>query len=141
MTLFHERLKRAKVHKIHSVNRVEVILDLGFGVQKRHVFKLEGVNPRRDIPPNKRTPATNCLVRLLGGKRVLVQPESESPDASVARIYFMEKIYGNPIGMVQHVPSIDRPILDVTLFLLSLAPRGFQVDEVRQVTNASRSKD
>lgn len=131
-----ENLWKAKVKKVHSVNRVELCIELGFGCYVQKTFTLEDVRVK-DIEPEHRRAAVHALVVLLGGKRVLVQPENTSADAKIARVYLTEKIYGSPVGVVMHAPKVEAPILDVTVFYNWLRPQGFAIAEVRAVVNGS----
>lgn len=131
-----ENLWKAKVKKVHSVNRVELCIELGFGCYVERLFTLEDVRVK-DIPVEDRRAAVHALVVLIGGKRVLVQPENTSPDAKVARVYLVEKIYGSPVGVVMHAPNVEVPILDVSVFYSWLRPQSFAIDEVRAVVNGN----
>lgn len=131
-----ENLWKAKVKKVHSCNRVELRIELGFGCSIDKTFTLEDVRVK-DIDPDNRRAAVHALVVLAGGKRVLVQPENSSPEAKIARIYLVEKIYGSPVGVVMHAPKTEGPILDVSVFYNWLRPQGFEIAEVRAVVNGS----
>lgn len=120
--------------RVHSVNRIEVNMDLGFGVHISRLFTLDCV-VSSDIDHSRKHDAVRCLVVLLGGKKVIVQPENEKPTCTFARIFLNEKIYGSPIGLVTNVAKLDRPILDVTPFFLHLAENDFDVQLVYEVVN------
>lgn len=139
MTLRVQDLRAGKTVRVHSVGRVEVEIDLGLGVHKQHIFALEDLQPKR-ISDELRSKACHCLVVLIGGKRLLVQPEHLRPDAKRARLFLTEKIYGSPVGIVQHAPGIDRPILDVSVFMEWLSGSDFDVAKVREVTNGTHER-
>ena len=133
-SLTSDSVRPARVSRVRSVNQIELDIDLGFGVHVQKVFTLHGVHVR-DVPVEHRSKAVHCLVVLLGGKRVFVQPDSLAPDARFARLYLAEKIHGSPVGLVQHAPGFDRPILDVSMFFAWLADSGFALDEVTAALN------
>lgn len=139
MTLSADKLKRAKVVRIQSVNLIELDVDLGFGVSVTRVFTLDGIRVS-DVPRDKRREAVHCLVVLLGGKSVFVQPENTLPTARFARVYLDERIHGSPVGLVQHAPGFDGPILDVSVFFEWLAGCDFSVREVKAILNGTPAK-
>lgn len=135
-----ERIRKGVTARVHSHARVEVSLDLGFGVHLHRVFFVDGI---RDglVPSDKLSDAAHCMVVLLGGKRLLVQPENERPTCSYARLYLNEKIYGNPVGFVQNVEKLERPILDVAVFFEHLSRNHFDLRLVYNAINSRRSRD
>lgn len=139
MTLRVQDLREGKTVRIHSVGRIEVEIDLGLGVRKQHIFALEDFQPK-SVPDALRSQATHCLVVLIGGKKLLVQPEHLRPDAKRARLFLAERIYGSPVGIVQHAPGFDRPILDVSVFMGWLSGADFDVAKVREVTNGTHDR-
>lgn len=139
MTLRASDLREGRTIRVHSVSRIEVELDLGLGIRKRHVFALEDFHPNK-IPTNSRSDACHCLVTLLGGKRLLVQPENMKANARKARLFLTEKIYGSPVGMVQHAPGIERPILDVSVFMDWLSGADFDIKSVREILNGTGNR-
>lgn len=136
MSEFLHKLKAGRVVRVHSVNRVEVAVDLGFDVFVNRVFVLEDLRVN-DIPADKRRQAVHCLVVLVGGKNVYVQPESMSGTAKMARLYLAEKVFGSPVGLVQHIPGLARPLLDVSTFMGWLGGCGFELREVKAVVNGT----
>ena len=90
----------------------------------------------RDLEPTQAAHViVEGLVVLLGGKRVIVQPENEKPTCVYGRIFLNERIYGSPVGLVMNVDKLDRPILDVTPFFHYLAASEFSVSLVYEVVN------
>mgnify|MGYP000179800205 CR=1 FL=1 len=131
-------LREARTVRVHSIGRIEVDVDLGLGVRKNHIFSLEGFSHRDVEDPNK-AKACHCLVVLIGGKRLLVQPEHLRPDARRARLFLAEKVHGSPVGLVQHAPGLTKPILDISVFLSWLSASDFEIAKVHEVVNG-RSK-
>ena len=135
-----DSIKHGVTTRVLSVNRLMVQLELGFGVFLAHTFVIDGVIPAR-IPKKHRTQALHCIVVLLGGKRVIVQPENDKPTCTFARVFLNEKIHGSPLGLVTNVDRLDRPILDVTPFFTHLAEHDFDVKFVHEVVNRNVSKE
>lgn len=133
-----DRLVRGKVDRIHTPNRIEVTLDLGFGVHLARHFVLDGLAFRKESDGKIRQAAHRCLITLLGGKSVLVLPESRSWSCKYARIYLTERIHGTPVGLIAEIPGIGRPILEVVPFMLWLAGTDFDVKRVREVVQGKR---
>jgi hypothetical protein len=134
-----DRVKRGNTVRVHGVNRVEIDLYLGFGIKLSKLFELDGVSAS-SVPVSYKSAAVHCLVVLLGGKRVLVQPENEKPTCKLARVFLNERIYGSPVGLVTNVDHLDHPILDVTPFFCYLAEHGFDVRRVHEVLNRRGEK-
>lgn len=131
-----EKLRQARVVRVKSVNQIELTVDLGFGVSSTRAFTLDDIRVA-DVPEERRSDAVHCLVVLLGGKRVVVQPENFKPTAKFARIYLAEKIYGSPVGLVQHAPGFDRSILDVSVFFQWLSGCNYSLEAVKEVINGN----
>lgn len=127
----------AQVVRVHSVTQIDVQLDLGFGVFKRHLFALEDIRVS-DIPPALRRDAAHCLVVLIGGKSVLLQPDTRKVSAKLARVYLTDRIHGSPVGLAMHAPGFDRPVLDVTTYYQWLRGCDFDLDEVRSVLKGKK---
>lgn len=129
-----DAVKHGTTVRVHSVNRVEINLNLGFGSSLSRIFTIDGV-VSADVVNDKKSDAVHCLVVLLGGKKVIVQPENEKATCTYGRIFLNEKIHGSPIGLVTNVERLDRPILDVTPFFHFLAQNDFDVKLVHEVVN------
>lgn len=137
MTVLVDKLKPARVVRVHGVNRVELDIDLGFGVRVVRTFTIEGIN-HDTVPRELLKFAVHALVVLIGGKKVMVQPESELPDARLASVYLCERLHGHPVGYVADIPGLPQPILDVAMFFGWLSERSFEIRLVREVVNGRR---
>ena len=137
---FNARTFRAKTVRVHSIGVVEVSLDLDFGVRVSKVLSIEGIRPL-EIPEHLHSNAMHCLVVLLGGKKLLVQPNPDDREAwgrmptIRARVFVDEKVHGNPIGLTTNIDGVDGDLLDVAPFCHDLCSSGFPVDGVKQVLN------
>lgn len=134
------RLFRAKTVRVHSPNSVEVDLDLEFGVCLRRVVVFDGF-PLSSVPAGQRELAMHCLVILLGGRNLLVQPNPKDRSAwgrqaeLRARVFRAERVYGTPVGLTTNLPDVSGAHLDVVPFLHYLAERGFSLKDVKAVVN------
>jgi len=133
-----EKLLPARVQRVHGANRVELDVDLGFGVHISRAFLLEGIDPK-SIPEHLVSKAIHALVVLVGGKSVFICPEHTRSDARRASIYLNERIHGTPVGFVADVPRLPRPILDVATFFNWIAAQLFDVALVREVVHGKKS--
>lgn len=134
-----EKLLPAKVVRVHSASRVELDVDLGFGVHISRTFQIEGID-QKAIPEAHISAAVHALVVLVGGKSVLLNPESTKPDARRGSVYLNERLHGTPVGFVGDVPGLPRPILDVAMFFNWIAAQSFDVSLVRDVVHGKKSK-
>lgn len=137
------RVFRASTVRVHSVNAVEASVDLDFGVTVRKVFIFAGVRVA-DIPQRLRKEALHCLVVLLGGKRLLVQPaEAEReqwgrrPEVH-ARVFLDARICGTPIGLTTGLPGLTGAFLEVTPFLRHLQEHEFDLQFVKNALRGPR---
>lgn len=133
-----DQLLTARVVRVHSASRVELDIDLGFGVRLVRVFALEGVDARQ-IPESQASEAVHALVVLIGGKQVLVRPEHRKSDARRASVFLNERVFGTPVGFVADVPGLPRPILDVAMFFNWIAARAFDIGLVREVVHGKKA--
>jgi len=134
------RIFQGKTLKIHSIDRVEILLELDFDFLARKIFSLELEFDPEDLEEDDYGRAQHCLVVLLGGKRVVVEPEisvrehwgrrTEIP----SRVYLTERVHGQPIGYTEGVPGRAEPVLEVAPFYNSLFPM-FDVQAVKSVLN------
>jgi hypothetical protein len=131
---------KAKTTRVHSVGAIEVLIDLDFGVSISKVITLDGLLPS-DIPETEKNKAQHCLIVLLGGKKLLLQPDptesnfwGRKPDVR-SRVFLDERIFGTPVGMTTGVSNEDGDFLDVVAFLKSLASDGYQVEDVKNILN------
>jgi hypothetical protein len=144
-TISSARLFRGRTIKIHSVNRVEVMLDLDFDTLRNKTFALPELEfDAAELSEDALSRAQHCLVVLLGGKRVLVEPPIALRDqwgARVdlsARIYLLGRVHGRPIGYTVGLPEHPDPALEVSPFYNWIASRGFDVADVKAVLNGGR---
>jgi hypothetical protein len=134
------RLFKGKTLKIHSIDRVEIAVELDFDLITRKVFSLELEFDPEGLEEDDYSRAQHCLVVLLGGKRVMIEPElalreqwgrrSEVP----ARVFLVERTFGRPIGHTEGLPGHLDPVLEVAPFYNSLYP-AFDVQDVKAVLN------
>lgn len=134
------KLFRGRTLKIHSIDRVEILVELDFDFLARKVFALGLEFDPDELEEEDYSKAQHCLVVLLGGKRVIVEPDvscreqwgrrSEVP----SRVYLTERVHGHPIGYTEGLPSHGDPVLEVAPFYNSLFP-DFDVHEVKAVLN------
>jgi len=134
------RIFHGKTLKVHSIDRVEVMLELDFDFFARKVFSLVLEFDPEDLEEDDYSRAQHCLVVLLGGKRVMVEPEiavreqwgrrSDIP----SRVFLTERVHGTPIGYTEGLPGHNDPVLDVAPFYNSLFP-AFDVQAVKSVLN------
>lgn len=132
-----DRLKPARVVRVHNANRIEFDLDLGFGVHIHRVFSLQGFD-QKQVPEAHRQAAVHAVVVLIGGKSVFVEPENDRADCREARVYLNERIHGTPIGFVSNIPRLARPILDVSMFMAWLSDHAFDIKLVHAVINGQK---
>lgn len=136
MTFFAEKLLPARTVRIHGLSRVELDVELPFGAHLHRTFNITDMNK---VSEPLRTRAVHALVVLIGGKKILLLPEHTREDARSARIFLNERLHGSPVGIVQHVERLVRPVLDVAMFMGWLAEREFDIRLVREVVNGHRS--
>ena len=140
-----QRLFPGRTIKVHSTSRVEVQVDLEFDVTLRKVFTLEDVD-FSDIHESQMSAAQHCLVVLVGGKRLLVEPpialrEQWGRRQNLnARVFLAEPVHGRPVGLTEELPGHRDPVLDVSVFYNSLRDSGFDVGEVKRVLNGRGGK-
>lgn len=130
------RMFPARVVRVHTVTRIEVDIDLGFGVHVNRQFTLDRF-VARDVPRSEGRNAVHALVLLIGGKRVFVCPDSTKSDAKTAIVYLREGIRGSPVGYIADAPGTGGPILDVAMFMNWLAEQNFNVELVRSVVHGA----
>ena len=117
-----------------SSDKLEVRIDLGFGVfVDRHVL-VAGLPVPASLPLRCATQIKHCLIVLLGGRRLFIAPQADAYDNVSSRVFLAERVQGAPIGLTEGL--VQKPVLDVTPFLLSLAPL-YDVDAVKSLVNGS----
>jgi hypothetical protein len=138
--LTSQRLFPGRTVKVHATDRIEVLLELDFDTYVRKVFTLDGVD-LSDISDSQLSNAQHCLVVLVGGKRLIVEPPPALREQwgrrlnLHARIFLAEQVYGRPVGFTTDLPGHRDPVLDVSAFYNSLRESGFQVSDVKRVLN------
>ena len=136
-----QRFFAGRTHFVHAPNCVEIKLDLDFGVTVSRLFEL-GL----DFEESDRERVHHCLVVLMGGKRVLVEPDvrdrehwhEQSP--LYARIYLAERVVGTPVGLIRKHPACEKSLLEVLPYLQWLGARGFPVQMVQDTLNVRRRR-
>lgn len=137
MILFDGRTVR-----VHSPSKIEVLTDLRLGVTVLKAFALLDPLPRLEDDVFDR--AMHCLIVLIGGKRLLVQPDpAESENwpflgTIPARIYLAERTHGELVGHTRGLPGYEMPLLELSPYLHWLHARSFDVADVRRALNGTR---
>lgn len=145
MTRATSRIFRGRTLKIHSIDRVEISVELDFDVSARKVFSLALDFDPDTLGEDDYSRAQHCLVVLLGGKRVLVEPEISTreqwgrSDAVGARVYMTERVHQRPVGYTEGIPGHIDPVLEAAPFYNSLFPE-FDVTVVRAILNGRKGK-
>lgn len=135
------RAFHAKTLRVWTINRVEAIVDLDFGVTIRKSFTIDGLALGDALSEDVRARAVHCLVVLIGGKRLIVQPDPRSRDRwgsmreIAARVYLAEKVNGSPIGYTENLPEASGPVLELAPYVSWLAQQQFDIDLVRETMN------
>lgn len=121
---------------VHAPNLIEATLDLGFGVSLTRIFRLDTVSTD-GLDEEAYSRAKHCLVVLLGGKRLLVQPQDERTfkNPIEARIYLDEKTHGKLVGQTCGMSTSVDPVLEVGPYVNWLRARGFDLDDVKFALN------
>lgn len=136
---------RGVVRRIVSVNRIDITIDLPFGIAVTRTVTLEDVRSS-DFPNDVelRDRAQHCLIVLLGGKNVAVVPAPNevgnwrAKGTTVARVYRNEKVYGEPVGYTSSLPGFPQPLLEVSSFYTWLRERGFPMQEMLAAINVRK---
>jgi hypothetical protein len=129
------QLYHARCVRVHSPQRVEVALRLGFGVTANKSILLEGVN-RKDYTQAQWGELQHVLIVLLGGKHLLVHTDNtDSLDGHVpARVYLDEMVSIDQAYM--GVPfTLTEPRLEVTKLVHWLKGKGFDMGILKAVLN------
>jgi hypothetical protein len=139
------RIFRGKTLKIHAIDRVEILVELDFDFLARKVFALTLDFDPDELEEDDYSRAQHCLVVLLGGKRVMVEPEITTreqwgrSDAVGARVYLTERVHERPVGFTEGIPGHPDPVLEAAPFYNSLFPE-FDVTVVRSILNGRGGK-
>ena len=134
------KLFRGRTLKIHSIDRVEIQVELEFDFLARKMFSLELEFNPDELEEDDYSKAQHCLVVLLGGKRVVIEPDVACRDQwgrmkdIPARVYLVERVHGRPIGYTEGLPGYGEPVLEVAPFYNSLFP-NFDVTNVKSALN------
>lgn len=121
---------RGKVQRVHSVNAVEILLDLRFGVHIEKTIVLEGVEPGK-IASHLRSDAMKCLIRLIGGKSVIVHADDEPYREGyvLGRIFVTDRVIDPPVPLLRPY-NMTESFLEVSSVYLWMASLGYQPDAV-----------
>jgi hypothetical protein len=140
MIPFSARTFVAKTIRVHSIGLVEVSLDLDFGVRLNKLISVSGMSAA-SVPERLRSSAMHCLVVLLGGKRLIVQPDPECRldwgrlRELEARLFLDERVFGSPVGLTTNLVGDGSENLDVSMYFESLRDTNFSVDAVKNTLN------
>lgn len=143
MTLASRTFK-ARTVRVQTATRLEVELDLDFGVTLNRAFLLDGFS-MKDALEDERARAKHCLVILVGGKHLIIRPDprcrprwGRAGDLR-ACVYLRERVHGDPVGFIERgVEEAQGPVLEVSPYMRWLAERGFDVEDVKATMNGSR---
>lgn len=139
------QLVKARTHRVHALNRIEAMVDLGFGIHANKMFEIEDVNPA--LARGEYDRAMHCFAVLLGGKHLLIQPDERQREewthAPVlrARIYLAEKTHGSQVGHTFGLGGRVDPVLEVAPFVNWLRERSFRLDDVKAALNGLGSRN
>lgn len=136
-----QRYFSGKVIRILSPNRIDVSLNLEFDLTLRHAFVLEDLS-LQGMSDEERNAAKHCLILLLGGKKVCVRPDPRLRDrwGSIpdlrARVFRLDSasVFSSCVGYVDVLSEVGSPALDVSAYMLSLATKGYEPQEVLSLT-------
>lgn len=133
--LFHGRTVR-----ILGMTTLEVAFDLDFGVTLSRSVALMNTSRYEDSPELRRR-AEHCLIVLLGGKQVLVAPDMTfrtewgRTDYLRCQVYYTGRVTGTPLGLVEHMPGTDGPVLEVGPYMTYLQTCNYDVAAVKATIN------
>lgn len=126
----------ARSLRVSNTYRVEAMVDLDFGVQVRRTFVFDDSTQWDGFGDEDRDRARHCAIVLMGGKKLIVQPDPRVRDRwhsmshIPARVYLADRVYGRPIGFVEVLPEMGGPVLEVAPYLAWLSGQKFSVDLV-----------
>lgn len=142
--MINSRTFRARTIRVQTANRIEVDLDLDFGLRSKRNFLVDGLT-LVDIPEDLRPDAKHCLVILVGGKNLVVRPDSRVRDkwhgiADLrAQVYLRGAVFGDPVGYISGgVPESSGPVLEVGPYMRWLQTHDFNVEFVKEMINGNR---
>jgi hypothetical protein len=130
----------AKTVRVHAVGVVEVSLDLDFGVRLNKLISVTDMSSS-DIPDSVKSNAMHCLVVLLGGKRLIIQPDPRTRadwgknHEIEGRIFLDERVFGGPVGLTTDVSGCSSDVLDISPYFESLRANDFAVSVVKNNLN------
>lgn len=145
MTITDQEMFHGRTVRVHSPSRIEAQVSLKFGVSVARLFEVE--SPLMgDVAVDEEVfdRAMHCLVVLIGGKRLLIQPAAD-PDHWAhtpvirSRIYLAESTHGRLVGHTRGLPGYETPLLELSPFMGWLEGRGFNVADVRSALNGGKS--
>lgn len=139
--LYRQDLFKGRTLRVHRINQIEATLELEFGVSVTRLFSLDNVSA--DVAPEDYDRAMHCLVVLIGGKRLIIQPDEADRDnwshrpVIAARIYLAERTHGKQVGHTSGLYSEVEPVLEVSPFLNWIRERGFRLADVKAAINGN----
>lgn len=140
-----QRFFRGRTLKIHSVNRVEIMVELPFDICLRKIFTLDQLGfDVEQLDDDDFGKAQHALVVLLGGKKVIVEPELSQREhwghrpSLAARVYLDERVHGRPVGLTNGI--LSESVLEVSPFFSWVAEQGFDLSAVKRVLNGKGGK-
>lgn len=128
------QLHKAKTIKVLATNALEVELDVGFGTRVIRRVELEGIG-ERFVPKDLKPRAMHALVVLCGGKRLLVQADSNTIEGPViGRVFLDEPVKTDGPWMLEP-QGYEQKHLEVSTFFMHLKEKDFEVEEVKRILN------
>jgi hypothetical protein len=139
--LYRQDLFKGKTLRVHRINQIEATVELEFGVSVTRMFSLDAVSA--DVPSEDYDRAMHCLVVLVGGKRLILQPDEADREnwshrpVIAARVYLAERTYGKQVGHTCGLYSEVDPVLEVSPFFNWIRERGFRLADVKAAVNGN----
>lgn len=132
-------LFKARTYRVHTLNRVEATVQLDFGIHVNKLFEVPDMPARLDRETFDA--AMHCLIILIGGKRLLIQPDEVDREAwtfrpvLTGRIYLAEKTHGSLVGHTFGLSPETDPVLELAPFFEWVRQRGFSKADVKAAIN------
>ena len=120
-----DRLYRAMTVRVVHLNCVLVDIDLRFGVRLRKNLLIEGIDCAA-VSPGLRSDATHCLVKLVGGRDLLVQTDDEATDGFLkSRVFLCDTMARPPDGTLAVPPGMAELRVDLALMWAWVAAQSY----------------
>lgn len=140
-----QRFFRGRTLKIHSVSRVDVLVEMPFDLFVCKTFTLDALGfDDSAFDDDTYSDAQHALVVLLGGKRVIVEPDISQRAhwghlrTITARIYLDARVHGAPVGLTKGI--LSNPVLEISPFFSWVAENKFNMGTMKRVLNGNGGK-